>query len=242
MSNTSNFREAIQRAKQNALVGPNVISNALPIVGVGLVLTALGAWGGLGVIQQAPQIFMSTFIVAIIAQIALFFVAQSVANKGNNAVALPLLATFSLLTGYTLSGLIQQAMVTPSVGIEGIEIAALSCGITFIAARSIGSKLSEEDGMALTKTISLGIIALVGVMVLELVLGFFGVVEPGFLEVGISGIGVLLFAGAAVVDFFILPRTYEDDQYIPAALSMYLTYINLFIFILRFMIAINSRD
>jgi hypothetical protein len=47
--------------------------------------------------------------------------------------------------------------------------------------------------------------------------------------------------GVAVVDFFILPRTYKDEQYLPAALSMYLTYINLFIFILRLIIAFN-RD
>jgi uncharacterized protein len=51
VSNTSNFREAVQQAKQNALVGPNVIQNALPFVGGGLVLTALGAWGGLVVLH-----------------------------------------------------------------------------------------------------------------------------------------------------------------------------------------------
>lgn len=65
---------------------------------------------------------------------------------------------------------------------------------------------------------------------------------PGWLEVAISGIGVALFAGVAVVDFYIMPRTYEDDEYLPVALSMYLTYINLFIFILRLLIAINGRD
>jgi FtsH-binding integral membrane protein len=45
-----------------------------------------------------------------------------------------------------------------------------------------------------------------------------------------------------VVDFYILPRTYRDEQYLSAALSMYLTYINLFIFILRLLIALNGRD
>ncbi len=242
MSNTSNFKEAIRQAQQSVLVGPNVIQNALPIVGGGLVLTALGTWGGLGVLQQAPELFMTTVIVAIIAELALFFVAQSVAAKGNNAVALPLLATYSLLSGYTLAGLVQLAMATPHVGIEGIGIAALSCGITFVAARSIGSNLSEEDGFALTKTIQLGVIALFAVIVLQVVLGFFHVISPSWLEIGISGMGVLLFVGSAVVDFYILPRTYNDQQYIPAALSMYLTYINLFVFILRFMISLNSRD
>ena len=43
----------------------------------------------------------------------------------------------------------------------------------------------------------------------------------------------------AFVDFT-MPRTYGDDQYLAGALSMYLTYINLFIFILRFIIAIQG--
>lgn len=242
MSNTSNFRQAFREAKGQALVGPKVIANALPFVGGGLVLTALGTYGGLSVIGANPSLFMTTFWVAMIAEFALFFVARGIAEKGNNGVALPLLATYSLLSGYTLSGIVFVALGTQGVGIEGIGIAALGCGVTFIAGRQIGSNLSEEDGSALAKTIQLGIIALLVVMVAQVLFAVFGVYTPTWLEIGISGIGVLLFAGSAVVDFYILPRTYRDDQYLPAALSMYLTYINLFIFILRLLIAINSRD
>ncbi|MGB6297486.1 MAG: Bax inhibitor-1 family protein [Rivularia sp. (in: cyanobacteria)] len=240
MSNTSNFRNAIRDAKNQALIGPNVIANALPYVGGGLVLTALGTYGGLGVIRNNPELFFPTLIGAVIVELILFFVAQNVASKGNKQVALPLLAVYSLLSGYTLSGLVFLALRTQGVGIEGIGIAALGCGITFIAARQIGSNLSETDGMALTKTVRLGVIALFAVLVIQLGLSFFGVYTPGWLEIGISGLGVLLFAGAAVVDFYVLPRTYTDDEYLPAALSMYLTYINLFIFILRLLIAISG--
>ncbi len=242
MSNTSNFREAMREAKNHALVGPNVISNALPFVGGGLVLTAVGTYGGLGVIRNYPGIFFPTFIAAIVLQLILFFVVRGVAEKGNNSTALPLLVTYSLLTGYTLSGLVSVALRNEGVGIAGIGFAALGCGITFIAARQIGSNLSEEDGMAVTKTISLGVIALLVVVGGQFLLSLFGVYTPTWLEIGISGIGVFIFAGAAIVDFYILPRSYRDDQYLPAALSMYLTYINLFIFILRLMIALNSRD
>ena len=242
MSNTSNLRNAIREAKTQALIGPNVIANALPFVGGGLVLTALGTYGGLGVIRTNPGLFFPTFIGAVILELILFFVASNVAEKGNNKVALPLLATYSLLTGYTLSGIVFLALRTDNVGITGIAAAALGCGVTFIAARQIGSNLSERDGMALTKTIGLGVIALVVVLVGQFLLSMFGVYTPTWLEIAISGIGVFLFAGAAVVDFYILPRTYRNDQYLPAALSMYLTYINLFIFILRLLIAINSRD
>ncbi|PSB18598.1 hypothetical protein C7B65_14990 [Phormidesmis priestleyi ULC007] len=242
MANTSNFRQSVQDAKSQSIVGSNVISKALPVLGGGLILTAVGTFGGLQVMENSPQIFMPTFIGAVILQLILFFVASSVAQKGNNGVALPLLATYSLLTGYTLSGIVSLALQTPGVGINGVGIAALGCGVTFIAARSIGSNLSEKDGMALTKTVQLGVIALFVVLMGQLLLHLFGIHTPSFLEVAISGIGVLLFVGAAVVDFFVLPRTYRDDQYISAALSMYLTYINLFVFILRFMIAIGGRD
>lgn len=242
MSNTSNFREAIRQAKTNAIVGPNVIANALPYVGGGLILTALGTYGGLGMIRTNPQLFFPTVIGAVILELILFFVASNVAQKGNNRVALPLLATYSLLTGYTLSGLVFVALRTQGVGIPGIGFAALGCGITFIAARQIGSNLSEQDGMALTKTISLGVIALVVVCLAQFLFAMFGVYTPSWLEIAISGLGVLLFVGSAVVDFYILPRSYRNDQYLPAALSMYLTYINLFVFILRLLIALNSRD
>ncbi|HHP7229742.1 MAG TPA: Bax inhibitor-1 family protein [Xenococcaceae cyanobacterium] len=242
MSNTSNFRQAIKKAQGQALVGPNVISNALPYLGGGLVLTAVGAYGGLGVISSRPEIFMPTFWVALIGELILFFVARGVAEKGNNSTALPLLALYSLLSGYTLSGLIFVALSTSGVGIQGVGIAALGCGATFIVGRNIGSNLSDEDGLALAQTVRLGIIALLVVLVGQLLFAVFGVYTPSWLEIGISGLGVAIFVGSAVVDFYVLPRAYRDEQYLPAALSMYLTYINLFVFILRLLIAINSRD
>jgi hypothetical protein len=242
MSNTTKFRQAIREARSGDLVGPNVIANALPFLGAGLVLTALGTYGGLGVINANPGLFMPTFWVALVVELVLYFVAINVAEKGNNSVALPVLALYSLLSGYTLSGLIFLALRTSGVGLPGIGFAALGCGVTFIAGRQIGSNLSDPDGMALTRTVQLGIIALVVVLGAQLLFSFFGVYTPTWLEIGISGVGVFVFAGAAVVDFYILPRTYRNDQYLPAALSMYLTYINLFIFILRLLIALNSRD
>jgi hypothetical protein len=242
VSSTSNFREAIRQARSNALVGPNVVQNALPYVGGGLVLTAVGTWGGLGVLQQNPGLFLPTAIVAIIAQLVLFFVARGVAERGNNSTALPLLAIYSLLTGYTLAMLVNLALRTEGVGLNGLGIAAAGCGITFIMARSVGSNLSEESGLALAKTVQLGIIALVVVMIGQIIFSLFYGGIPQWWDIAFSAIGVVLFVGAAVVDFFVLPRTYKDDQYLPAALSMYLTYVNLFVFILRLLIALNSRD
>ena len=242
MSNTSNFRQAMKEVQGQALIGPNVISKALPFLGGGLVLTAVGTYGGLGMIQNNPALAMPTFIGAMIASLILFFVARGIAENANNTLALPLLALYSLLTGYTLSGIVYVSLGTQGVGIQGIGIAALGCGVTFIVARSMGSNLSDKDGLALSQTIGLAMIALFVVILGQVVLSLFGVYTPSWLEIAISGLGVLIFAGASVVDFYILPRTYSDDQYLSVSLSMYLTYINLFVFILRLLIALNGRD
>jgi uncharacterized protein len=242
MSNTSNFKKAMQEVQGQSVLGPNVITNALPYLGGGLVLTALGTYGGLGVIASRPDLFMPTFIGAMIAELVLFFVARGVASQGNNSTALPLLALYSLLSGYTLSGIVYLALSSSGVGIQGVGIAALGCGATFIVGRKIGSNLSAEDGLALSQTVRLGVTALFVVLIGQLLFSVFGIYTPTWLEVAISGVGVAIFAGVAVVDFYILPRTYTDEQYLPAALSMYLTYINLFVFILRLLIALNSRD
>jgi FtsH-binding integral membrane protein len=242
MSNTSNFRQAMKEVQGQALIGPNVIPKALPFLGGGLVLTAVGTYGGLGMIQNNPALAMPTFIGAMIASLILFFVARGIAENANNTLALPLLALYSLLTGYTLSGIVYVALGTQGVGIQGIGIAALGCGVTFIVARSMGSNLSDKDGLALSQTIGLAMIALFVVILGQVVLSLFGVYTPSWLEIAISGLGVLIFAGASVVDFYILPRTYSDDQYLSVSLSMYLTYINLFVFILRLLIALNGRD
>ena len=60
------------------------------------------------------------------------------------------------------------------------------------------------------------------------------------LQLMVSGFGTVLFVGMAFVDFYTMPRMYRDDQYLAGALGMYLTFINLFIFVLRLVIALQG--
>jgi FtsH-binding integral membrane protein len=237
MPASSNFQQAIQEAQRGALVGPNVVNKALPYVGGGMVLTAAGVMGGLSMIGS--PLFQPLFIVAIIANLILFFVSQNVALKGNNSTALPLLATYSLITGFTLSGLVAMAIGTAGIGAVGT--AALATGITFVIASLVGRRMSDSVGQALGAAVGLGIVGLLIAMVIQLVGSIF---VPGFggnsFELMIAGFGTVLFVGAAFVDFYTMPRAYRDDQYLAGALGMYLTYINLFIFILRLIIALQG--
>ena len=239
MPASSNFQQAIKEAQSSALVGPNVVNRALPYVGGGMVLTSVGVLGGLTMI--ATPLFMPLFWVALIGNLILFFVAQNVALKANNATALPLLAVYSLLTGFTLSGLVAMAL-SGAAGVGGVAIAALATGITFVIASIVGRRMSDSVGQSLTAVVGLGIVGLLIAMVVQLIGGIFapGMFMGGGFELMIAGFGTVLFVGAAFVDLYTMPRTYRDDQYLAGALGMYLTYINLFIFILRLIIALNG--
>ena len=221
-------------------MGPNVVNKALPYVGGGMVLTAGGVTGGLALMASNPPLFMPIFWVALIGNFILFFVAQNAAMKGNNATALPILTLYSLLTGFTLSGIVAMAIGTAGIG--SIGTAALATGITFVAASVVGRRMSDSIGQALSGVVGLGIIGLLIAMVVQIVGGIFAPATfhgTGF-ELLIAGFGTVLFVGAAFVDFYTMPRTYSDDQYLAGALGMYLTYINLFIFILRLIIALQG--
>jgi uncharacterized protein len=101
--------------------------------------------------------------------------------------------------------------------------------------------MSDSIGQALTAVVGLGILGLIVAMVIQLVASIF---IPGFggtgFELLIAGGGTVVFVGAAFIDFYTMPRSYRDEQYLAGALGMYLTYINLFSFILRLIIALNG--
>ncbi|MFM7314625.1 MAG: Bax inhibitor-1 family protein, partial [Cyanobium sp.] len=196
-------------------------------------------FAGMSMIAARSPMFMPLFWVALIGNFILFFVAQNVAMKGNNGTALPLLTAYSLITGFTLSGLVSYA--TAVAGVGAIGTAVLATGITFVVASFTGRRMSDSVGQALTGVVGLGLLGLIIAMLVQFVGGIF---VPGFggsgFELMIAGFGTVLFVGAAFVDFYTMPRTYSDDQYLAGALGMYLTYINLFIFILRLIIALQG--
>ena len=183
MPASSNFNQAIREAQTRAIVGPNVVQKALPYVGGGMALTAFGALGGLTLSQST--IYGPLFMVAIIAQLVLFFVASSAANNANNTKALPLLATYSLLTGFTLSGIIAYAALT--IGVGSIATAALATGITFIIASYTGQRMSDNVGQALSGVVGLGLIGLVIAMVVQIIGSIF--ISGGMVltSLGVSG-------------------------------------------------------
>ena len=240
MPASSNFQEAIREAQSSALVGPNVVNKALPYVGGGMALTGLGVISGLSLQSSNSSLFGPLFLVAFIAEIVLAFKASSAANNANNSKALPLLTGFSLLTGFTLSGIVGLAIQVAGMG--SIGTAVFATGITFVVASFVGSRMSDNVGQALQGAVGLGLVGLIIAMVFQLIGGIFapGMFGGSGLELMIAGFGTVLFVAMSFVDFYTMPRRYNDEQYLAGAMGMYLTYINLFMFILRLIIALQG--
>jgi len=54
--------------------------------------------------------------------------------------------------------------------------------------------------------------------------------------------GAALFSLYIVYDVYLIARRLSPDEYIPAAISLYLDIINLFLHILRILASLQSRD
>jgi len=96
------------------------------------------------------------------------------------------------VSGYTLGSLVFLALKTQGGHSRNWFYCSLGCGIIF-AARQIGN-LSERDGMALSKTIRLGVIALSVVSLGQLLLSWFGVYTPTWLKYHLRSRGVSALA------------------------------------------------
>lgn len=144
-----------------------------------------------------------------------------------------LFAAFAFITGITIAPIIAVLAASPA-GISILTKALLATGFMFTATALIGwttkINLSGMRGFL--------IIGLLGLIIVG-ILGFF-IPWGNTMEMVYSGIGVLIFSGYTMYDFQKIKR-YPEDRYIDAALNLYLDIFNLFLFILRLIMAGNRR-
>ena len=85
MPASSNFNQAIREAQSSSIIGPNVVQKALPYVGGGMVLTSLGVLAGVSLIATNPGLFQPLSIVALIAELILFFKCRRCSSSSSSS-------------------------------------------------------------------------------------------------------------------------------------------------------------
>ncbi|MDR0298234.1 MAG: Bax inhibitor-1/YccA family protein [Streptococcaceae bacterium] len=198
---------------------------------------------GLGILTSAAVAFITirfflTNILALlsggtmviwllmIGTIVLMFPMQAAASK-NSPAAMPLFFVFSAVWGFMLSITLLAFTMTD------ITLAFGTASGMFFALSAYG-RLTKRDLSGMRKALIAGLIGLLIAMVLNIFIG------GTMVQLGISVIGVLLFSGFIAYDNNKIRQVYmamngqvQDGWAVSMALSLYLDFINLFMFLLQ---------
>lgn len=199
-------------------------------VGLGIGLSALVSALMLTVFQSQLVYFLMHgrlwLMIATFAELALVFVASSMAAK-NSPAALPVFLVYSVLNGFTLSFVV--AFYTPGTVLS----AFISSALLFFVMAVIGI-FSKKDLSGMGRALMAALVGLIIAMVVNLFLA------NSFFDYMISIAMVLVFSGLIAWDNQKIRYVYEQSRgqvatgwIISMALSIYLDFINLFLSILR---------
>ena len=199
-------------------------------VGLGIGLSALVSALMLTVFQSLLIFFLMHgrlwLMIATFAELALVFVASSMAAK-NSPAALPVFLVYSVLNGFTLSFVV--AFYTPGTVLS----AFISSALLFFVMAVIGI-FSKKDLSGMGRALMAALVGLIIAMVVNIFLA------SGFFDYMISIAMVLVFSGLIAWDNQKIRYVYEQSRgqvatgwIISMALSIYLDFINLFLSILR---------
>src|SRR3984957_7829640 len=134
-----------------------------------------------------------------------------------------LMYLFNLIIGVWIAPLLLfYARATPGVLAQAGVLTA-----TAFATLTLYAFVSRRDFSAWGSFFFVGLI----VLIVASFLNFF--LHSNTLQTVIAGVGVLVLSGLLVVDTWRIRNTYGPDDYIPAALNLYLDVLNLFLFLLR---------
>ena len=199
-------------------------------VGLGIGLSALVSALMLTVFQSQLIYFLMHgrlwLMIATFAELALVFVASSMAAK-NSPAALPVFLVYSVLNGFTLSFVV--AFYTPGTVLS----AFISSALLFFVMAVIGI-FSKKDLSGVGRALMAALVGLIIAMIVNLFLA------NSFFDYMISIAMVLVFSGLIAWDNQKIRYVYEQSRgqvatgwVISMALSIYLDFINLFLSILR---------
>ncbi|MCQ2136086.1 MAG: Bax inhibitor-1/YccA family protein [Bacteroidales bacterium] len=200
------------------------MSGALAITGLIAFYCAMNAWNLTWLFNPG------VFIGLMVAELALVIGLSAAIHKLSPLVATLMFLLYAVINGVVLSSI----FIVYDLG--SIASTFLVTALTFTSMAIYGS-VTKKD---LTKLGSLCLMAVIG-LVIALVVNLF--LKSTMLEMIVSGIGVLVFVGLTAYDAqkikaLLYGAEYSDDSAkiaVYGALQLYLDFINLFLYLLRFL-------
>ena len=178
-------------------------------------------------------------ILMFVAWIGLAYVVQRVRHVPTwNVVAF---AAYGFFTGIVISSMCYVAiLLAQAKGLEDGTFLLQAGGLTLVAFAGLTAYafFSKRDFSFLRSFLVVGSFVLLG----ALLIGFF--VESTGYHLAISSAGILLMLGFTLYDTQRVLRTYPDGEHVAGAMTLFLDFVMLFVYVLRFVLLLagGSRD
>ncbi len=199
----------------------------------GVGVSAVGAYAGMTVLPQvmagvSPIVFLIAYLVA-------FFAVYAV-RKVPVVNVLALLA-FTFVSGLTLSPLLAYTLVAKglAVGLANIMTAFVGTTLAF-GGLSAYVLISRKDFSYLGGFLAAMMLGIIGFVLCTWLFG--AMWSPGvWIAFNVVGLGVM--CGFVLYDTSMILHHYAEDEYVMAAMALFLDFILIFKYLLRLL---NSRD
>lgn len=189
---------------------------------LGLVCASAGAFATMTNPDIARAV-LGHFWIGLIVYFGVFFITTAVRKMPVINVAA--LLAFTFVNGAFIAPALMLAVFkTGSMGV--VYQAAGITGSIFVGLTAY-TFISKKDFSFLGGIVYVGLFAVIGIMLVNIF------VKSEVASMAVSWIGSVLFSLFILFDTSRIMRTHESDEYVSGALSLFLDFINLFLFILR---------
>lgn len=219
---------------QTVAVSASTEAQVYGLFALAMGLTLLGIIGG---IAFAPVLFSSgVLIVMLIATLAIVFTSGLWMNR--YPLNYVLFAAFPLISGITLTPYLLY-ILQGYVNGASILLNAFAATVCMSAGAAVFARTTKKSLIGLQGALFMGLIGLIVLGILQLI---FPGLRTGVTELMVSGLGVAIFAIFIAVDIQRVSALGKvGANPFMLALSLYLDVYNLFLYVLRFMLAISGR-
>jgi modulator of FtsH protease len=190
-----------------------------------LIAASIGAYVGLQpkVLRAVAGNYLLFFIVELVALFAAIGLRK---QPGINLLAL---FAFTFASGITLSPMLAVYL---ALGKAAIIKEALSLTCVVFLGLTVYVFVTKKDFSFLGGFLFMGLFGLLGMGVMFI---FFPPSSTSYMVY--SGIGALIFCGYILYDTSVLLHNWESNDYVGFAISLYLDFLNLFIYLLQLLAA-----
>ena len=179
--------------------------------------------------SPAPSLFLPLMILEFVMLFAAFFV------RRRKILSYSFLYAFTFISGVTMYPVITNYLVT--IGPQPVMM-SLAATVVVFSGLSLYAATTKRDLTFLSGILMAALLAI-------LVIGIFNIFSPlsSTAMLVYSFIGILIFSGYVLYDVNRMKQYGVAEDEIPlAALNLYLDFVNLFLFILRFIGILSSDD